>query len=746
MRMGLKMTLGFGLVILLVVVIGGLAIINMLQIQTQSRSLMDEYVPEVEIANNIERNALQVMYNMRGYSLSLNEDYYELGRTFMDGLDKYLDQAEALSNKYESLVALKGQVVRAKDNVEEYSALAEETHQVIVRINEERKTLDAAAAEYMRQAGAFLQSQTSMFQRDVAADAGDEQLLERMRKITIMNDAIDLANEARILNFKAQADSEYGMIEEAINELDKISALAAEIQAITGEQVNLDQLEKIGETRLQYRNALESSFESYRRLEELNALRNTAADSVLGSAQETAIAGITNTKALSEAAVNKVTTSITAISIGLAVALLLAVTIAIVLTVMIVSALTKGVTFSEEIALGDLDATLEVNQKDEIGQLADAMRQMQKALQYKAGIISSFAEGDLTVDVEKASEKDGLGESLLTMKESLNSILGQISESVEQVAGGADQVSQASQNLSQGATEQASSLEEITSSVNEINSQSQTNTKSAEEANSLSKQASENAGRGSEQMEQLTEAMKNINASSEEINKIVKTIDDISFQINLLALNANVEAARAGKYGKGFAVVAEEVRTLANRSGESVKETSVSVEAANVNIRLGTELVEKTSQQLSDIVKGANDVAQFLEEITQASREQSQGIEQITDGLEQIDQVTQSNTASAEESASAAEELASQAQQLRAMVAQFKLENNKNETKQITAPQKKWNQGGNGNRNKTNPQQTESHTHVRSKKTDHEETGIVPREAQNPKEAIRLDDDDFDRF
>ncbi len=356
-------------------------------------------------------------------------------------------------------------------------------------------------------------------------------------------------------------------------------------------------------------------------------------------------------------------------------------------------------------------------------------------------IMKKLAEGDLTSSMNNDYKGDfdvlktAMNSSLLSVGDTLS----QINNAVDQVAEGSQQVSQASQSLSQGATEQASSLEEITSSVTEIASQTKQNTASATQMTELAKTAKKNAEMGNVQMKDLVAAMADINKSADEIKKIVKAIDDISFQINLLALNANVEAARAGKYGKGFAVVAEEVRNLAVRSANSVKETTRMVDETITNINRGNTLVEGTAKQLNEIVAGAGQVAALSEEVATAGKEQAQGLEQVSLGLNQIDQVTQANTASAEESASASEELSAQSQEVKNMLSRFKLraregKMNNAEMMQMLKAELAKQQGVHKNPTVVN-----------------RSTGIVPvagkkTQRVNPADVISLDDDNFGKF
>lgn len=322
----------------------------------------------------------------------------------------------------------------------------------------------------------------------------------------------------------------------------------------------------------------------------------------------------------------------------------------------------------------DLDAIGKVNRRgDELGRIGRAFTRLIEYQTQKVEVAEQIAGKNLRVEPSVSSDQDQLGKAFVRMVASLNETLSQVQSAADQVAAAAGQVSSASQDLSQGATESASSLEEITSSINEIAGQSRQTMDGSSEANTISRQSAVDAKAGQQQMGELRRAMESISEGSGEISRIVKVIDDIAFQINLLALNANVEAARAGKYGKGFAVVAEEVRNLAVRAAEAVKETESVVGRSVSSIEAGGALTVQTAEHLDGIVSGAERVSHLLEELAAASREQAIAIEQMTEGLGQVDQVTQSNTASAEESASASEELSSQAEQLRAAVAVFAL-------------------------------------------------------------------------
>nr|WP_280952584.1 methyl-accepting chemotaxis protein [Neorhizobium alkalisoli] len=167
--------------------------------------------------------------------------------------------------------------------------------------------------------------------------------------------------------------------------------------------------------------------------------------------------------------------------------------------------------------------------------------------------------------------------------------------------------------------------------------------------------------------------MRHIEKSSNEIANIIGVIDDIAFQTNLLALDAGVEAARAGDAGKGFAVVAQEVRELASRSANAAKEIKTLITASSQQVQSGVDLVVQTGTALQKIVGEVQEINRHVQAIAEASREQSLGLQEINTAVNTMDQGTQQNAAMVEESTAASAALASEARSLTEMLGQFRL-------------------------------------------------------------------------
>ena len=327
-------------------------------------------------------------------------------------------------------------------------------------------------------------------------------------------------------------------------------------------------------------------------------------------------------------------TSVMTIVGVLIVGVILAILIAIYISRLISGSMKKIITSADRIAEGDLTAVVDIDTKDEIGDLARAFRKM----------------GD-----------------------NLDEVLSGINAASEQVSSGAGQLSESSVSLSQGASEQASSIEELTASLEQISSQTQLNAQNASQANKLAGAVQTNAQQGNGQMREMLSAMDGINESSSNISKIIKVIDDIAFQTNILALNAAVEAARAGQHGKGFAVVAEEVRNLAAKSANAAKETTDMIEGSIRKVEAGTKLAAHTAEALEKIVEGVAQAAALVNQIDVASSEQAIGLAQINQAVMQVSQVVQANSAVSEQSAAASKELAGQAEMMRESVGRFTL-------------------------------------------------------------------------
>ena len=287
----------------------------------------------------------------------------------------------------------------------------------------------------------------------------------------------------------------------------------------------------------------------------------------------------------------------------------------------IVNPIRKGVDFAETIATGDLSVSLDLDQKDEVGQLASALNEM-----------------------------------MVQLKDVVGNVMG----ASNNVAAGSEELSASAEQMSEGATEQAAAAEEASSAMEQMAANIRQNADNAIQTEKIAVKSATDAKEGGEAVKKTVTAMR-------EIADKISIIEEIGRQTNLLALNAAIEAARAGEHGKGFAVVASEVRKLAERSQTAAVEISA-LSGSSV------EVAEQAGEMLNKIVPDIQRTAELVQEISASSKEQDTGAEQVNKAIMQLDQVIQQNASASEEMASTSEELSSQAEQLQSTISFFRLD------------------------------------------------------------------------
>ncbi len=357
---------------------------------------------------------------------------------------------------------------------------------------------------------------------------------------------------------------------------------------------------------------------------------------------------------------------------------------------------------AERIAAGDLSGSVTVyNREDEVGRLSRTFSQMNHSLQDMAAVAKQIAASDLRVQIKPQSNKDVLGNAFVTMVDNLRRTTSELAEGVNVLASSASEILAATTQVASGAAETGTAITQTTSTVEEVKQTAQVSSQKARAVSDSAQKATQvaQAGRKSvdtsiegmkkiqTQMDSIAESVVKLSEQSQAIGEIIASVNDLAEQSNLLAVNAAIEAAKAGEHGKGFAVVAQEVKSLADQSKQATaqvrailsdiqKATTAAVlatEQGSKAVETGVKQSGEAGESIRQLADSITEAAQAATQIAASSQQQLVGTDQVAMAMENIKQASAQNVAGTKQAEIAAHGLHDLGQKLKRLVEQYKM-------------------------------------------------------------------------
>ena len=357
---------------------------------------------------------------------------------------------------------------------------------------------------------------------------------------------------------------------------------------------------------------------------------------------------------------------------------------------------------AERIASGDLSMTIAVSDRiDEVGVLMRMFARMLQSLQEMAGIAKQIAAGDLTVQVQPQSDKDTLGNAFAAMVNNLRKLTLEIRDGMNILASSSTEILSTTTQVAAGSAETATAVSETTATVEEVKQTVQLANQKAKLVSDSAQQVAKVSQTGRQAVDELiagmdrireqtasaAESIVRLSEQSQLIGEIILTVNDLAEQSNLLAVNAAIEAAKAGDQGKGFAVVAQEIKSLAEQSkqataqvrailGDIQKATGAAVMATDLSgkaVAAGTQQSDAAGEAIRMLAESIVEAAQAALQIAASSQQQLVGMDQVALAMENIKQASTQNMAGTRQAETAAQNLHELGFKLKQLVERYQL-------------------------------------------------------------------------
>ncbi|MCK5135693.1 MAG: HAMP domain-containing protein [Bacteroidales bacterium] len=723
LRVGAKITSGFVIMIILLIIVAYVGYKGIKDVQDR--------VIKADDTNRLVKYALETRRAEKNYILRGGEDYLS---EVDDGIQRILDQAKTTKERFDQMVnkdQMDTVVSAVKNYQRSFNLYVNTENEKIEKMGEMR----IQANEVLTQIELLRQDQKDQLTSDLQARVSNKRIQERISKADDAGRIRWWFLEARKHEKEYIISEEQQWLDSHDNRMDEIIELANILKSRFRKQLNIDQINTVISALNNYQTYFDGFIDMMSQQSQLETNMLNAAGKLIVTG-ETARA---DQKDKMEKAVSR---AHVLLLIFILVTIAFAFVISFTVTNSITQPLNTAVDLAEHIAVGDMDLDIHsLDRQDELGRLSQALSRMTRflkemaktadmisegdltvkvkpqsvndmlgnaffimtrSLKEMAEKANKISEGDLTVEIKPQSEKDMFGNAFRSMSENLKKQINEISQGVAVLSSTVSEITATTSELATSSTENASSISETTTTIEELKQTAQVASEKAKEISENSQKTlqvtnegekaveatTEGMGRIREQMESIAGSIMKLSEQSQSIGDIMNSINDLAEQSNLLAVNASIEAAKAGEEGKGFSVVAMEVKELAEQSKQATQQVrgiltdiqkaisnaAIATEEGNKVVDAGLKQSAEAGLSIKTLANVIEEAAQSTSQIAVSAQQQSVGIDQINEAIRYISTSSTQNLESTKQLESASIGLEELGNNLKKLMEQYTVE------------------------------------------------------------------------